>query len=147
MTTSADNTPAPRLPALLRIAWQQSQRRILAALAEAGFDDVRLAHWPVIQYPGPDGARPSELADRAGVSKQAINYLIRDLEGLGYLRLARDPSDSRARLVRLTPRGSRMIEAVFESAATTERTLEERLTARQRSAVHAALEALADGAA
>jgi DNA-binding MarR family transcriptional regulator len=119
--------------------WEESRRRILEALAAAGFDDIRVSHWPVIQYPGPAGARPSELAARAGMSKQAINHLIRDLEKLGYLALRPDPSDSRARLVELTDRGEAMMKAGFEAAEAVDRMFESRLSARQRKELRSAL--------
>jgi DNA-binding IclR family transcriptional regulator len=36
-------------------------------------------------FPGPDGLRPGVLAERAGISKQAMNQLLRSLEGFGYV--------------------------------------------------------------
>ena len=39
----------------------------------------------VLQFPGPDGVRPGTLAERAGMSKQAMNQLLRSLEDLGYI--------------------------------------------------------------
>lgn len=53
-----------------------------------------------------------ELAARAGITKQSMAYLVEDLRKLGYLRLVADPSDGRAKQVRLTPRG----EAVQRAA-------------------------------
>ena len=91
--------------ALLRVPAQAIHRRIIAELNAAGFDDLRLAHMPVLQYPGPDGARPGTLAERAGMSKQAMNQLLGSLEGLGYLSRDDDPEEGRARVVRFTKRG------------------------------------------
>jgi DNA-binding MarR family transcriptional regulator len=45
------------------------------------------------------------LAERAGVSKQAMNQLLRSLEALGYLARSDAPGEGRARIVRLTKRG------------------------------------------
>lgn len=59
----------------------------------------------MLQYPGPDGYRPSELAERAGMSKQAMNQLLRSLERLGYIRRRDAEKDRRARIVRFTRRG------------------------------------------
>lgn len=58
-------TAAPRLPALFRMLWQQTYPELLERVAAAGFTDVRLVHWPVLQWPGPDGRRPSAIAERA----------------------------------------------------------------------------------
>jgi len=92
--------------ALLRVPAQAIQRRIIAELNAAGFDDLRLPHMAVLQFPGPDGVRPGVLAERAGMSKQAMNQLLRSLEGLGYLARSNSPEEGRARIVRMTRRGS-----------------------------------------
>ena len=130
----AQMKPAPpRLPALFRMLWQQTYPEMLRQVGAAGFDDIRLAHWPVLQWPGPDGERPSVIAERAGTSKQAVNHVLRDLERLGYVELRSDPRDSRARLVELTARGRALAEVMFDAAAAVERDLESTLTPGQRS--------------
>jgi DNA-binding MarR family transcriptional regulator len=91
--------------ALLRVPAQAIQRRIIAELNASGFDDLRVPHMAVLQFPGPDGVRPGVLADRAGMSKQAMNQLLKSLEALGYLTRSDAPDEGRARLVRLTRRG------------------------------------------
>ena len=91
--------------ALLRVPAQAIHRRLIGDLNAAGFDDLALPHMAVFQYPGPDGVRPSLLAARAGMSKQAMNKLLGSLEGLGYLRRVDDPAEGRARVVRFTARG------------------------------------------
>jgi len=132
----------PRLPALLRMLSQRTYRDMLEQVAAAGFDDIRLAHWPVLQWPGPEGERPSVIAERAGTSKQAINHLLRDLERLGYLELRPDPDDSRARLVTTTARGQALVEAMFAAAAATERAFESVLTEDQSRDLKATLNLL-----
>jgi len=59
----------------LRRPWEAVQRRMLERLHEDGFSDLDFAHLNVFQYPGPQGARPSEPAARLGMTKQALNYL------------------------------------------------------------------------
>jgi hypothetical protein len=71
--------------ALLRVPAQAIHRRLIKELNDAGFDELRVPHMAVLQFPGPDGVRPSTLAERAGMSKQAMNQLLRSLEGLGYI--------------------------------------------------------------
>ena len=101
-------TIAPKdmlIGALLRVPAQAIQRRIIRELNAAGFDELRLPHMAVLQFPGPDGVRPGVLAERAGMSKQAMNQLLRSLEDLGYLVRSDLPDSGRARVVRLTRRG------------------------------------------
>jgi len=78
---------------------------MLERLREHGFDDLDPAHLNVFLYPGPQGTRPSELAARLRISKQALNYLLGQLERLGYLERQADPRDTRSKRIALTPRG------------------------------------------
>src|SRR5215472_19321717 len=87
----------PLIGALLRIPWEAVQRHMLERLHEHGFDDLDAAHLIVFQYPGPQGARPSELAGRLRMSKQALNYQLGQLELLGYLERQPDPDDLRSK--------------------------------------------------
>ena len=103
------NTPVKTkdmlIGALLRVPAQAIHRRIIRELNAAGFDELRLPHIAVLQFPGPDGARPGTLADRAGISKQAMNQLLRSLEDLGYIVRSGAPDQGRTRIVRFTKRG------------------------------------------
>ena len=91
--------------ALLRVPGQAIHRRIIRELNAAGFEELRLPHMAVLQFPGPDGVRPGSLAERAGMSKQAMNQLLRSLEHLGYIVRSDAPNERRARIIRLTKRG------------------------------------------
>jgi len=91
--------------ALLRVPAQAIHRRIITELIAAGFEELRVPHMAVLQFPGPDGVRPGVLAERAGMSKQAMNQLLRSLEALGYLARSDAPDEGRARVVHLTKRG------------------------------------------
>ena len=95
--------------------WEAVQRHMLAVLHERGFDDLDSAHLTVFQYPGPEGARPSELAARLRISKQALNYLLGELERLGYLERRPDPDDLRSKRVALTARGISAIGVIREA--------------------------------
>ncbi len=91
--------------ALLRVPAQAIQRRIMKELNAAGFAELRVPHMAVLQFPGPDGVRPGILAERAGMSKQAMNQLLRSLEALGYIVRSDAPEEGRARMIRFTKRG------------------------------------------
>ena len=100
--------------ALLRVPAQAIQRRIINELNAAGFEELRVPHMAVLQFPGPDGARPGTVAERAGMSKQAINQLLRSLEGLGYIVRSDAADEGRARIIRLTRRGRAAYSKIHE---------------------------------
>jgi DNA-binding MarR family transcriptional regulator len=106
-TTGSDEKPfgPPLIGALLRMPWERVQQHMLDRLHENGFADFDAAYLTVFQYPGPQGRRPSDLAARLLISKQALNYLLGELERLGYLERRADPDDLRSKRIALTPRG------------------------------------------
>lgn len=53
-----------------------------------------------------EGIRPTELARRVDVSKQAVGQALTDLTARRLVELVPDPADGRARLVRLTAAGA-----------------------------------------
>jgi DNA-binding MarR family transcriptional regulator len=109
MPLSLKNLPAKAedmlIGALLRVPAQAIHRRIIKELNAAGFDELRLPHMGVLNFPGPDGVRPGTLAERVGMSKQAMNQLLRSLEGLGYIVRSDAPDEGGARIIRFTKRG------------------------------------------
>jgi len=110
----------PLIGALLRMPWEAVQQHMLQRLHESGFDDLDAAHLNLFRYPGPQGARPSELAAQLGMSKQAVNYLLGELERLGYLERRPDPDDLRSKRIGLTPRGVSAIPVIREAVAEVE---------------------------
>src|SRR6187431_1695408 len=107
----------PMIGALLRTPWEAVQRRMLERLHDHGFADLDFAHLNVFQYPGPQGARPSDLAARLGITKQALNYLLGELERLGYLERRQDPEDLRSKRIVLTARGTSAIGVIREAVS------------------------------
>src|ERR1022692_3750876 len=93
------------ISALLRVPAQAIHRRIIKELNAAGFDELRMPHNAVLQFPGPDGVRPGAIAERAGISKQAMNELHRSLEALGFIVRSDAPDEGRTRIIRFTKRG------------------------------------------
>jgi DNA-binding MarR family transcriptional regulator len=100
----------PYIGALLRLAHQEALARLLKALADRGLGDINQAYFGFFQYPPIDGMRPIDLAKRLGMSKQALNHLLGQLEKLGYLqRRHRQPNGHAA--VYLTERGWLVVES------------------------------------
>jgi DNA-binding MarR family transcriptional regulator len=103
--SSSIKTADMLIGALLRVPAQAIHRRIINELNAAGFEELRVPHMAVLQFPGPDGVRPGTLAERAGMSKQAMNQLLGSLEHLGYIVRSDAPNEGRARIIRFTKRG------------------------------------------
>src|SRR3954451_17107614 len=101
-----DPAGGPPVGVLLFIPYRAMEQRVFRALAEAGFDDFTPAQARVMQRIGPDGTRLTELAEAAQVTKQTASYLVDQLERTGYVRRTPDPTDARARLVRIAERGA-----------------------------------------
>jgi DNA-binding MarR family transcriptional regulator len=103
-----DEAPAEELNVglLLFIPYRALENRVFRALAEAGFDDFTPAQARVMQRIGPDGSRLTELAEAAQVTKQTAGFLVDQLERTGYVRRTPDPTDARARLIRIADRGA-----------------------------------------
>lgn len=93
---------------------------MLAGLHARGFGDLTAAHLNLLQYPGPDGVRPSELAERTQMTKQALNYLLGQMEHRGYLTRRDEPTDQRSRRIHLTARGHRAVTAIRDIVADVE---------------------------
>src|SRR5215472_9340402 len=118
--SSSERIQRQPIAPMMRVLWQEVRDRIHLAFAEEGYGDVRAEHLAVLQYPGPDGQRPSALAARSGMSRQAINHLVSHLERAGYLERYTDPADQSSRLIRLTDGGRRLYERIEAVAATVE---------------------------
>jgi DNA-binding MarR family transcriptional regulator len=105
MLNSEVKTSDMLIGALLRVPAQAIHRRLISELNASGFHELRLPHMAVLQFPGPDEVRPGTLAERAGISKQAMNQLLGSLEDYGYVVRSDDPDEGRARIIRFTKRG------------------------------------------
>jgi DNA-binding MarR family transcriptional regulator len=118
MATSRD-LPADRFAVgqLLGRLLRQFRLELLSPGAEAGFDDLRLAHLQIFGNVGIDGIRLTELAARAQLSAATASELVDDLQRLGYLERQPDPSDGRAKLIYPTGRGRRALDAAGDRVA------------------------------
>lgn len=104
---------------------------MLAGLHERGFTDLTAAHLDVMQYPGPHKVRPSDLAARTGMTKQALNYLLGQMEAGGYLQRREDAGDQRSKRIHLTTRGHRAVKAIREIVTDVEREWKRQLGPRR----------------
>jgi DNA-binding MarR family transcriptional regulator len=125
--TSSQPLGPPMIGALLRIPWEAVQEHMLQRLHADGFTDIDSSYLIVVQYPGPQGERPSDLAARLRISKQALNHLLGQLEHLGYLERQPDPNDKRSKRIALTRRGIKAATTIREAVAEMEDTWTQQL--------------------
>ncbi|HSO63933.1 MAG TPA: MarR family winged helix-turn-helix transcriptional regulator [Ornithinibacter sp.] len=110
----------PSVGVLMFVAHRAIEQHVLGALHAAGFDDATVAQGRVFARIGEGGTRLTDLAEMAQVTKQTAAFLVDRLERSGYVERVPDPSDARARLVRIAPRG----QLAQECAARAEREVE-----------------------
>jgi DNA-binding MarR family transcriptional regulator len=101
-----DHTREERpLPALLNEVKDAAVAELHRRLADEGHPDIRPGHGCVFRFVEEEGSRLTDLAERAGLTKQAVGEVVADLEGMGYVERVPDPADGRAKIIRLTDKG------------------------------------------
>ncbi len=105
------------LGVLLFVPYREMERRVFAALTAGGHAELTPAKARLVARIGPDGTRLTELAAQAQVTKQTASTLADQLVRAGYLERVPDPTDGRARLLRLTPTGSAAADLANRTAA------------------------------
>jgi DNA-binding MarR family transcriptional regulator len=70
-----------------------------------GHPELKPAHNAVLGTLSPEGSRAAEMAVRAGITRQSMGEVIRDLVALGILEMRPDPEDARAKLVTYSEHG------------------------------------------
>ena len=126
-TFGPGTTAQPLIGALLRVPWEVLRQRLLDGLHAAGFTDLTPSHLSILLYPGPHGLRPTDLAEQRQMSRQAVNYLVGQVEQLGYLERHSDPGDQRSKRIALTARGRRAGQVIRDTVAELEREWSEQM--------------------
>jgi DNA-binding MarR family transcriptional regulator len=124
--TSARSAPE-NLAILLREPFRALSDELMERLVARGHPQVRFAHGNVFQFLDDAGTRVSVLAERAGMTKQAMAQLVAHLEQHGYVERVADPADRRAKLVRATDRGREVFAVARELVEDVDARLTERL--------------------
>jgi DNA-binding MarR family transcriptional regulator len=116
----ADRERVITLIALLRRTSRLMVEEITERMEAAGYPDSPSRHYPVFENIDLEGTRVTVLAARAGITHQAMAQLVAELEHRGIVERVADPSDGRARLVRLTDHGREIVRAAIKQIAAIE---------------------------
>lgn len=83
-------------------------------LRARGHEGLGATHTALLPHVDLEGTRATVLAERAGMTKQAVGQVVSDLERQGYVERRPDPADSRAFLVVFTDAGWRFLRDAQE---------------------------------
>jgi DNA-binding MarR family transcriptional regulator len=112
---------------LLRAASLAAEHELDRRLRQGKFSDVRPAHYVVFPMLSKTGDRLTDLAGKANMTKQSMQYLVDHLEAAGYLRKTPDPADNRAQIIHATDRARRLSDAMIRIVTDIEKDWEARL--------------------
>jgi DNA-binding MarR family transcriptional regulator len=135
---------SPYVGAQLRVVWQWVREQLYAGVVAAGFDDLNAAHVGLWRYPGLEGQRPSQLANRAGITKQSVNDLLGHFEQHGYLSREPDSTDGRVRVIRLSSKGRRLEQTIYDAAGAAQQRIADILGPRRFAQLRSSLELLTE---
>jgi DNA-binding MarR family transcriptional regulator len=143
MSSDLERTTELPMIRLLSVALDEFSRELSGRLGDAGYGDIRPGHGCVFGGLDPDnGSRLTELAERAMMTKQTVGEVVSDLVQLGYVERVPDPDDGRAKIIRLTPKGSEAYAAGRRLIDELERDWAERFGEQGVAALRAVLEAV-----
>ena len=136
----------------LRLALERYDGRVMEIMARhtgvplalsnlAARGQVGAAHIHITRHLATGGARLTDLAQRAGMSKQAMGTLVDQCEAWGMVSREPDPADARARLVRFTPIGLAWLQAFREAVEQVELELRQAVGAEVATVLAIGLEA------
>ena len=141
---------------LLGEALRRFDARVLALMAHAvevplalshlaARDQVGAAHIHITRHLALEGSRLTDLAQAAGVSKQAMGQLVDQCAAWGLVARESDPRDARARIVRFTPLGLDWLQAFRRAVAQAEAEFRAEVGPEVATVVALGLEAYAGG--
>jgi DNA-binding MarR family transcriptional regulator len=112
---------------MLLEAFRILDAEVAEALAARGAGDLGPRHAAAILLVERKGVRLTDMAERAGITKQAMMQVVDDLEALGHVRRSPDPTDARAKVVKLTPKGEKERAEASKAVSAAEQRIRRRL--------------------
>lgn len=146
----------PHMGRLLGYALQRFDARVIALMARdadiplalsnlAARDQVSAAHIHITRHLPPQGARLTELARQAHMSKQAMNDMVDECEAWGLVERMADPHDRRAKVIRYTENGLLWLQAFTRAVQQAEAEFKTEVGAEVYTVIQIGLEVYAGG--
>ena len=156
MTTAEEGWRLTHLGRLLGHAMRRFDERVLHLMAHAidvplalsnlaARGQISAAHIHITRHLDLEGTRLTDLAQKAGMSKQAMGDLVDQCEAWGLVTREPDPRDARARRVCFTPTGLLWLQAFKDAVAQAEREFRQEVGQDVATVVAIGLEAYAGG--
>lgn len=137
-------TPEDDLGLLCHVIANGINDAVLARLETAGFGDARVSYGFVVQGLLAGDTTVTELAQRLGISVQAVSKTVQEMEQHGYVEGDTDPSDRRSRRLRLSARAVRSVAKSRQARFHVQQDVLEALGAGRAEATLETLRMLAD---
>lgn len=96
-------------------------------LQSQGWPEITRAQSLVFVNIGEGITRPSDIAAKVGVTRQAIHQTVNELVQAGFVQLEPDPRDRRAKVLRFTEQGARIGLDALKGLQAVEKLLAERI--------------------
>ncbi|HEY3557543.1 MAG TPA: MarR family winged helix-turn-helix transcriptional regulator [Kribbella sp.] len=109
-----------------------------------GHTEVKMAHNSVFGTLHAGGARAADMAVRAGITRQSMGEVIRDMVALDLLQMRPDPADGRAKVVDYSEHGLEVAGDGFRYLIDLDRRLEEEFGEQEYAVVRDVLDRLVD---
>ena len=109
------------------------------AMAREANPDIRAGHLALMPHLEHTGSRVTEIAERAGISKQAVSVHVAELIDMRILEAVADPLDGRAKLIRFTKQGRAEIARGLGLLANIDARIREELGQRRSDALRRSL--------
>ncbi|WP_416416338.1 MarR family winged helix-turn-helix transcriptional regulator [Paenarthrobacter aromaticivorans] len=107
------NPPEVPMALLANRVFKVCEADFFEALGGAGYSDIRMRHTALFEALDDGGTRGSVLAERLGMTQQAMTQLLDDTEAAGYITRIPDATDRRARIVLLTEQGRAAVDLCY----------------------------------
>ena len=131
------------LARLLATVFREAVDQMNEELRRRGHEELRPVHGFILNLVA-DGTTTSELASQLGITKQGAAKLVTNLVSTGYLDRQPHPSDRRATLITLTPRGRDALAAAAAAQNSIEARWATMLGNNQMKTMRTVLEQLAE---